>query len=211
MSTLRALVGAMVLGVGTVTHAAILYGPTYYTSPVASSQFSSQYAITNVFDGDLNSQWAIRGFAGGNPQGRDEAWFSFTLDQSYTIDAIRFAPRNASGAVNGINTINVWIGSASFGVDVTSASSTSSFLTTGGSSTWTQSNFASASAQTYALGAPIVGRYVLVQLINTTDADINRNLGAAEFVVSVASVPGGAAGVLGAGLAGLVTRRRRSA
>ncbi|MFM9011251.1 MAG: hypothetical protein ACKON8_10365 [Planctomycetota bacterium] len=57
--------------------------------PVASSEFREGYGITNVFDSDLSSQWASDGF-------------SFTLDTSYTINAIRFAPRGATGDVNGM-------------------------------------------------------------------------------------------------------------
>ena len=63
--------------------------------------------------------------------------------------------------------------------------------------------------QTFTLGAPVTGRYVLVQLINTVDTGTFRNLGLREFALSATAVPApGAIAMLG--LAGLASRRRRA-
>jgi MYXO-CTERM domain-containing protein len=188
-------------------NAEFLTGAAYYTSAVASSEFSSSYVIGNIFDNDMNTQWAISSYAQTNPQGRDVGWFSFTLDQAYSIDAIRLAPRFATGTVDGFDTVNIWVGTSSFGVDVTSASSTSSFLATNTSASWSRTgNFSG--LQTFTPVAPIVGQYVLVQLINTSDNGTFRNLGLREFAFSANAVPApGAIALLG--LAGLAGRRRR--
>jgi MYXO-CTERM domain-containing protein len=190
-------------------NAGLLYGSSNYYNPSASSVFGSGWGPSNLFDNDLSTQWAISGSAGGNPQGQDVGWFAFTLrQQAYTIDAIRLATRNASGQVNGIDTINVWMSTTSFDVNLVSTASTDDFLGRGLSPTWTMSNFASASAESYTLGTPVMARYFLVQVINTSDNLADRNLGLAEFTVSVATVPApGALALLGA--AGLVGARRR--
>jgi MYXO-CTERM domain-containing protein len=63
--------------------------------------------------------------------------------------------------------------------------------------------------QTFTLGAPVTGRYVLVQLINTVDNGTFRNLGLREFALSATVVPApGAIAMLG--LAGFASRRRRA-
>ena len=63
--------------------------------------------------------------------------------------------------------------------------------------------------QTFTLGAPVTGRYVLVQLINTVDTGTFRNLGLREFALSATVVPApGAIAMLG--LAGFASRRRRA-
>jgi len=115
--------------------ATILYGSTYYESVVASSTFQDDptYSIDNVFDSDLSTQWAswANDLNGNNPQGNQEVWFSFNLDQSYTINAIRFAPRQPTGLGDGISGMKVWISGTYLGVDVQSGSETSDFLSTG--------------------------------------------------------------------------------
>jgi hypothetical protein len=190
-------------------HADFLTGTSYYTSAVASSEFSSAYVINNVFDNDMATQWAIASYAGTNPQGRDVGWFSFTLDQSYSIDALRLAPRFATNTVDGFNTANMWIGTSSFGVDVTSVSSTSSFLASNTPATWSRTGMFDG-LQTFTLGAPVTGQYVLVQLINTVDTGTFRNLGLREFALSATAVPAPGAIAL-VGLAGLAGGRRRRA
>ena len=188
-------------------NADFLSGLAHYTSAVASSEFSSGYVINNIFDNDMNTQWAIASYAQTNPQGRDEGWFAFTLDQSYTIDALRLAPRFATATVDGFDTVNMWIGTSSFGVDVTSASSTNSFLASNTTATWSRTGVFSG-LQEFSLGAPVVGQYVLVQLINTSDNGTLRKLGLREFALSATAVPApGAIALLG--LAGLANRRRR--
>lgn len=214
-----ALVGAIAIGSASVADASLLYGTAVNTNAVASSSFpGGGFGVNNLFDNNLSTEWVIdsygtNGSDGSNPQGRDQGWFSFTLDQVYTIDAIRFAPRNVTGQINGINTINVWIGTTSFGVDVTNASSTTAFLGSATAVTWTQSNFSSTAAQDYTLGTPLLGQYVLVQLINTTDTSLARNLGASEFVLSgvvPSAVPGTGLAAIGTlGLTGVARRRRR--
>ena len=202
-----AAVAVATVSVSGSASAEFLTGPTHYTSAVASSEFSSGYVVNNIFDDDMNTQWAIASYAQTNPQGRDEGWFAFTLDQSYTIDALRLAPRFATATVDGFDTVNMWIGASSFGVDVTSASSTSSFLASNTSATWSRTGYFSG-LQEFALGAPVVGQFVLVQLINTSDNGTFRNLGLREFGLSAEAVPApGAIALLG--LAGLANRRRR--
>jgi hypothetical protein len=188
-------------------HAGFLTGTSYYTSAVASSEFSSAYGINNIFDGNMTTQWAIASYAGTNPQGRDVGWFSFTLDQEYSIDALRLAPRFATNTVDGFNTAKMWIGTSSFGVDVTSASSTSSFLASNTPATWSRTGMFDG-LQSFALDAPVTGRYVLVQLINTGDSGTFRNLGLREFALSATAVPAPGAIAL-VGLAGLAGGRRR--
>jgi hypothetical protein len=215
MSTLRSTkncaAGAAVaiLSIAGSGHADFLTGTSYYTSAVASSEFSAAYGINNIFDNNMATQWAIGSYAGTNPQGRDVGWFSFTLDQEYSIDALRLAPRFATNTVDGFNTANVWIGTNSFGVDVTSASSTSSFLASNTPATWSRTGMFDG-LQTFTLDAPVTGRYVLVQLINTTDTGTFRNLGLREFALSATAVPAPGAIAL-VGLAGLVGGRRRRA
>lgn len=196
-----------------VAHAATLYGPTYYQNPVASSEFSGGgFPITSVF---LNSpgDWAI---AGGptptNPQGRNQAWFNFSLDQEYSISAILFAPRNATGSVDGIDILNVWISTTPFSVDVTNATSTNSFLTANPTPTWSKSGFANNSTQTYSLPSPVNGQYFVAEIINTTDTTLASNIGAKQFVVDAVAVPEPSSlMLLGCGMLGglMVVCRRR--
>lgn len=183
---------AVMLFTTTCCFAQILYGPTYYESAVASSTFQDDltYSINNVFDSDLNSQWAswANDVNGNNPQGNQEVWFSFNLVQSYTINAIRFAPRVSTGVGDGISGMKVWISGTYLGVDVQSGSETSAFLSTTLGLAPTLNQLVNISnpfePATYSLPSSVEGQYLLVQL--TTDViDSNQNIGAREFVVSV--------------------------
>ncbi|MEI8228992.1 MAG: PEP-CTERM sorting domain-containing protein [Planctomycetota bacterium] len=205
----------------TRSYAEVLYGPTYYTSAVASSTFEYDptYGIGNVFDNDLDSQWASWGntLNGYNPQGNQEVWFSFTLDEPYVVDAIRFSPRQPNDAEGDFITgLKVWIGGTSFGVNVQSAEETNDFLSSplGANPTLDQSvNFSDVySPETYSLLSPVAGQYFLVQL--TTDFFLEvQNIGAREFVVSVVPEPSTYAMAL-AGLAcggySILRRRKRA-
>ena len=192
--------------------AEVLYGSTYYTAPVASSEYSELYPVTALFDNDADSPWVIAGEAGNNPQGREQGWVSFVLDQTYSIEDILFAPRSPSGQPDGIDTLRVWIGTTSFGVDVTSGASTSAFLSslTGQNPTWSHSNFTSDAVQTYPLAQPVTGRYVLAEFINTTDTNTFRNLGGRELVVNAVAVPEPTVGGLAAAAVALVALVRRT-
>ena len=195
-TTLRSFVGTLspivfclpgLFWLARVSDAAPLYGPTNYLNPVASSEVSG-FPITSIFNAS-QGDWAIDGATSNNPQGRDQGWFSVNLDQEYSISSILFAPRNATGSVDGINTINVWISTTPFSVDVTNATSTSSFLIANPTPTWTQSTFANNTPVTYALPTAVNGQYLVAELINTSDPDVNRNLGATQFVVDAVAVP----------------------
>src|SRR5262245_39366852 len=105
-----------------------LANPGVYTNLAASSTFTGM-PVDLVFDSTL-TDWAIDGYRGNNPQGRDEGWVSATLDKSYLVSHLRFAPRKASGTINGIDDAYVWLSDAPFGVNVASAASTTAFLAT---------------------------------------------------------------------------------
>jgi len=192
----------------------LLYGSTYYQSAVASSTFENDgtYSIDKLFDNNLSTQWASWGNtqSGYNPQGNQEVWFSFNLNQSYTIDAIRVAPRQQTGAVDSISGMKVWISGTSLGVDVKTASQTSAFLSTplGLAPTLNQLvNISDAfTPATYSLSSPVEGQYFLVQL-TTNLHDISQNIGAREFVVSVPEPS--SFSLLLAGSAVLMAGRRR--
>jgi hypothetical protein len=79
--------------------------PVYLTNPgvytaTPSSTFSDfpGMDVDKLFDGNNASNWAIDGFLGHNPQGRDEGWVSVTLNDTYLISHLRFAPRKPTGA-----------------------------------------------------------------------------------------------------------------
>ena len=67
-----------------------LPNPGVYTA-TPSSTFSGM-DVEKLFDGNNATDWAIDGFSGHNPQGRDEGWVSVTLNDSYLITNLRFAP-----------------------------------------------------------------------------------------------------------------------
>ena len=193
----------------------LLYGPTYYQSAVESSTFMDDptYSIYNMFDNDLNTMWASWANTenGFNPQGNQEVWFSFNLNQSYTIDAIRVAPRSQTGTIDSISGMKVWISGTSLEVDVKTESETSDFLSTplGLAPTLNQSvNISDAfTPATYSLSSPVEGQYFLVQL--TTNLHIGgQNIGAREFVVSVPE-PSSLSLLLAGGAVFAAARRRR--
>lgn len=196
----------------------ILYGPTHYTSASASSTFNNNesgwYAIGNVFDADISTQWAswANDVNGQNPQGNQEVWFSFALDKAYAIDAVVFAPRWITGLGDGISGLKVWISSVPLGVDVQDAGQTTAFLADRPLPTLVQYvNFEDPTVpQTYSLASPVVGQYFAVQL--TTDFyDPNQNIGARQFVLSVVPEPSTYGIVLGGlALAAGIFRRRRA-
>jgi hypothetical protein len=173
--------------------ASLLVGSTVYTNAVASSEYSSaSNNVARLFDNDLGTDWAINGtrwpsgFAGTNPQGREEGWVSFTFDQVYTLGSVEYAPRQASGTMDGTDTLKIWISSTPFGVDVTNATQTTNFLTstTGLNPTKTISSFANSSLQSYSFGSPVTGQYVLLQFLNTTDTGQFRNIGGRDLLFS---------------------------
>jgi len=195
----------------------LLYGSTYYQSAVASSTFQNNptYGIYKLFDNNLSTEWAswANTQSGYNPQGNQEVWFSFNLDQSYTIDAIRVAPRQPTTAIgDGISGMKVWISGTSLGVDVKTASQTSAFLSTplGLAPTLNQSvNISNAfTPATYSFSSPVEGQYFLVQLTTNTYNHL-QNIGAREFVVSVPE-PSSLSLMLASGAVLMAGRRRKS-
>jgi hypothetical protein len=193
------------------TQAEILYNggaTTYFTNAVGSSFFVND-PVTNLFLNNTTT-WAIDGAAGNNPQGRDQGWVSFQLDQLYRIDDILFEARNATGQVDGINILNVWIASTPFTVDVTNPTSTSSFKSSNPTPTFTQTGFNGA-LETFTLATPVIGQYFVAELINTTDLNGSRNLGAKQFVVNAVVPEPSTYAMALAGLAcgGYLVRRRR--
>ena len=87
-----------------------LFNPGVYAG-IASSEFGGggQFAVNQLFDTSNASDWAIDGFVGQNPQGRDEGWISIILDRSYFISQLRFAPRKSTGDVDSIDRLDVWV------------------------------------------------------------------------------------------------------
>jgi len=213
--TLAVLVLAGAFGAGANAQS-LLYGSTYYQSAVASSTFENDetYSIDKLFDNNLSTQWAswANGINGNNPQGNREVWFSFNLDQSYPIHAIRFAPRQPTDAIgDGINGMKVWISGTSLGVDVQDAGQTMYFLYDSGlEPTLNQSvNISDAfTPATYSFSSPVEGQYFLVQLTTDTYNSI-QNIGAREFVVSVPE-PSSLSLLLAGGAVLMAGRRRKS-
>jgi hypothetical protein len=170
---------------------------TYLTNPgvytaVASSTFSDTPGeeLVKLFDADLASSWAIDSFAGNNPQGRDEGWVSVTLNQTYLITHLRFAPRKASGNTDGIDSLSVWVSHTPLAVDVTSATSTQAFLLSpeGGTPDLTIGPFASFAPLDYAFDATRKGKYLLARFLNVSDHNNNRNLGGRALLIGQVGV-----------------------
>lgn len=201
---------------GAATTTAFLVNPGIYTA-VGSSEFADfgNFSVGQMFDDNRDSEWAIDGYAGRNPQGRDEGWASIVLDQTYLITQIRLAPRRPSGSTDGIDRAYLWISTSPFNVNVRSAAATSAFAATptGQTPTMTVGPFATLNEVDYPLASPIAGRYLLARFINTSDHDSNRNLSVGTLEVGVAGVvPEPSALVLSAlGLTGVFDwlRRRR--
>jgi hypothetical protein len=192
-----------------------LTNPGIYT-PTPSSNFSdfAGQEVENLFDADNASLWAIDGYLGNNPQGRDEGWISVTLDQSYLITQLRFAPRKPTGATDSIDHAYIWVSNSPFGVDVTSAASTTAFLQTptGGTPNLTLGPFADFADTDYPFASTQTGKYLLARFVNTSDGDNNRNLGGRTFLIGqVGTIPEPSTLALLTiiSLAALPTRRRR--
>ena len=200
--------------------------PTYLINPgvytaTPSSTFNDPpltFPVTNLFDGinSTESVWAIQGFLGGNPQGRNEGWISVQLDQTYLITDLRFAPRKPSGNTDGIDAAYIWVSPSPFNVNVTSAISTSAFLAspTGASPNLSIGPFANASDTDYSFGTTLAGQYLLARFIDTTDFDNNRNLGVRTFAIGqIGVVPEPSSFILAAfgliGFAAWGSRRNR--
>jgi hypothetical protein len=161
--------------------AAVIVDPSVY-SATASSEFAGGFEVENLFDNTV-AEWAILGAA--NPQGRYEGWIAVTLDGVYDIDAIRFAPRAASGVLDGTETMNVWVGQSSFGVNVQNAGETAAFWAGNqGSIDLTVNNFADAAVHDYALdGGTTRGTYLLARFTGWVDPGTIGNLGGSYFLI----------------------------
>lgn len=216
MKRSTSLVAAAACLAATVSHGAIVTDSGAY-SGVASS-FNTAFGgfpVSNLFDQDPLTEWAIDYTT--NPQGQDQGWISVTLDQSYLIDTLRFAPRTATGTVDSINELQVWISEAVFGVDVTDAAETNAFYSANDTSAaLTIGPFTNNTEQDYSLTTAVQGRYILARFLNTDDTDANRNLGGKTFLIGAApaDVPGtvpvpGTLPLIGAAALGLVGLRRR--
>jgi hypothetical protein len=167
----------------TATAVTFLENPGVYTA-TPSSTFSAGTAgdvdVTQLFDGDPNTTWAIDGFLGNNPQGRDQGWVSVSLNQDYKITDLLFDPRKPSGDTDGIDNAYIWVSQTPFNVSVTSDASTNAFLAspTGAAPTLTIGPFTTFTTNIdYPFGSTVDGQYILAEFVNTTDHDNDRNLG----------------------------------
>jgi hypothetical protein len=173
--------------------------PIYLTNPgvytaTPSSTFSDfpGMDVEKLFDGNNATDWAIDGYLGNNSQGRDEGWVSVTLNSSYLITHLRFAPRKPTGNTDGIDRAYFWVSNTPFGVNVTSAASTNAFLgtVTGTNPNMTIGPFANFIDAEYAFASTMTGKYLLARFYNTSDGDSNRNLGARTLQIGqVGTVP----------------------
>lgn len=199
-----------------VTTTTFLTNPGVYAA-IGSSEFSDfgNFTVGQMFDDNRDSEWAIDGFVGKNPQGRDEGWVSITLDQTYLISQFRFAPRRPTGGTDGIDLARLWLSTTPFNVNVRSAASTSAFRSSsrGQSPELTLGPFATLNEVDYALGSVVAAKYIVGQFVNTSDHDFNRNLSVNTLeagVVGVVPEPGSLVLVAG-NLAILATGVRRRA
>lgn len=206
---LGALAASTVLPAGSA-YALVLTGPDAYLNLRVSSIFSGSFGSSKLVDADKNTPWVISGALGANPQGRDEGWFSFELEEGFLIDRLNFAPRNPSGQVDGIDRLEMWASLSPFGVDVTSAGSTSAFLTSNLKPSFKVNGFAPTTSLPYSYSTgTLAGRYFLVRLLNQTDTLSNRNLGAKFFQLEGAPLVPGPVPALGVASAFLASRRLR--
>jgi len=191
-------------------HALALTGLDSYRNLRVSSEFGTGYGPSELVDGDLSTAWAIASAFGTNPQGRDEGWFSFELDKDFIIDHLDFAPRGSSGAVDGIDRLQMWASLSPFNVDVTDAGSTAGFLTSNLKPSFKVVGFAPTPSLPYSYSTgSLAGRYFLVRLQNQTDARSSRNLGATFFQLQGAPMVPGPVPALGVASAFLASRRLR--
>jgi len=159
--------------------------PTFLVNPgvyaaVGSSEFADfgNFSVGQMFADNRDSEWAIDGYAGRNPQGRDEGWASIELNDTYLISQIRLGPRRPSGSTDGIDSAYLWFSTAPFNVNVKSAASTSAFMATllGQTPHLAVGPFATLNEVDYPLASPMAGKYVLARFVNTSDGDSDRNL-----------------------------------
>ena len=170
-----------------------LPNPGVYTA-TPSSTFSDfpGMDVEKLFDGNNATDWAIDGFLGHNPQGRDEGWVSITLNDTYLITNLRFAPRKATGATDSIDRAYFWVSNTPLNVNVTSLASTNAFLSTvtGTNPNMSLGPFANFNDAEYAFASTLTGKYMLARFLNTSDGDSNRNLGARTLQIGqVGTVP----------------------
>lgn len=179
--------------------AAAVSPPIYLTNPgvytaTPSSTFSDfpGMDVGKLFDGNNATDWAIDGFLGHNPQGRDEGWVSVTLNDTYLITHLRFAPRKATGATDSIDRAYFWVSNTPLNVNVTSAASTNAFLSTiaGTNPNMTLGPFAHFNDAEYAFASTLSGKYLVARFTNTSDGDSNRNLGVRTLQIGqIGTVP----------------------
>lgn len=213
-----ALPAALAVGVLSVSvvlpagnaQASLITGAASYLNLTASSVFGSGFEASQLVDGDLGTAWVLGGANGINPQGRDEGWFSFELLDDYVINKLYFAPRAASGTVDGVDRLQVWAGLNPFNVDVTDASSTAAFLATNLQPSFQVNGFAPTPNLPYAYDTgSMLSRYVLVRLQNSTDSRADRNMGARLFLLQGIPLVPGPVPVLGVASAFMASRRLR--
>jgi hypothetical protein len=204
---------AAVLAPWKPAQALLLLGQNDYRNLVVSSSFGTGYEGARLVDSDPESAWAIGGNSNTNPQGRDEAWASFNLDQhGYLLDTLFFSPRGASGSVDGVDELQLWVSKVPFLVDVTSKASTDAFLAQQVVPLLHVNGFADAAILPYQYRLNMVfAKYMLLRLTNQTDLRASRNLGAKQLYFKVEFAPGPLP-VLGAASGWLWARklRRRS-
>lgn len=164
----------------------LLVGSDDYPNLRVSSVYGSGYGAEMLVDNDPNSAWAIAGFSGLNPQGRDEAWISFDLSKNSLLTELVFIPRGSSGNVDGVDQLLLWAAFEPFAVDVTSKASTDAFLSLQQAPTLEVNGFSDTVTPPYQypLLSPLV-RHVLVRLENHTDQRASRNLGAKQLLLRV--------------------------
>ena len=150
-------------------------------SGTASSEFDANWSVDNLFD-NTGAAWAINNTS--NPQGGLEGWISVALSDLYAIDSIRYAPRAASGIIDGTESMHVWISDTDFGVNVQNAGETAAFWADNfGSTDLTVNNFADAAAQDYALDSGTTqGQYLLARFIGWNDGGAG-NVGGSTFLI----------------------------
>jgi hypothetical protein len=189
---------------------ALLLPADAYRNLRASSVFGSGYDASQMVDGDPATPWAIGSNSGTNPQGRDEGWFSFELSKNFIVNQVLFAPRGPSGQVDGVDQLQMWAAADPFGVDVTDAASTSTFLASNLTPSLQINVFAPTPSlpYTYSTGS-LFSRYFLVRLVNQTDTTSSRNLGARTFQLQATPVVPAPLPALGLASAFLTARRLR--
>lgn len=209
LMVLGAVSATFVLGAG-AAQAFTLQAPDAYRNIRASSVFGTGFEPAKLFDGNLDTAWAVGGANGANPQGRDEGWVSFETDKDFIVNRLTFAPRGPSGSVDGIDRLLLWASMSPFDVDVTNAASTAAFLASNVPPSFQVSGFAATTnlPYTFATGS-LVSRYFLVRMLNESDTRANRNLGARSLGVLGTPLVPGPLPILGVASAFATSRRLR--